>query len=271
MKRAQIIDIWDVRTFDTELLGELRSYSDLIKSYMDTEIEIFLEREASCHRGIPIENPYGGSYVWLLEHIMDYMKSRVIRAWHYTRLTEPETVRLKASGIHVSTVDALRERLSFLVSLGDFSNEVADALFSASPFNNRKQLTARSGQFWMTSHPIPIDEGGVTPLLSNWGGESVHFWLQDTKLQHLVSKIGKPRVVEVAVPLVRTRKAYAAADGVLGAWGRSLACKPPREAFDLYVEQALGPDSVLKVITEDEAQFAALAKGYPKGFTTAEI
>ncbi|MES2176114.1 MAG: hypothetical protein V4523_19540 [Pseudomonadota bacterium] len=51
---------------------------------------------------------------------------------------------------------------------GAFTKEVADRLFADSPYQS-DQLAARSGKFWMTSHPVDIEDGGVEILLESWG------------------------------------------------------------------------------------------------------
>jgi hypothetical protein len=39
------------------------------------------------------------------------METRTIRAWHYTRLTDAEVVAMRMTGISLSSLDAIRQRL----------------------------------------------------------------------------------------------------------------------------------------------------------------
>ncbi|MBA8832989.1 MULTISPECIES: hypothetical protein [Rhizobium] len=133
--------------------------------------------------------------------------------WHYTRLTDDEAKLLQSDGIHTSNLAAIRKRLDAQVTAGVISAKVADALHGASPFHH--QMEARSGKFWMTSHPFPADHHGVELLLAHWGGEGVYFWLEDGQLIELVKGIGRPRVIEVAVPLQVTTSAYSGAKAVI--------------------------------------------------------
>ena len=110
----------------------------------------------------------------------------------------------------------------------------------------------------MTSHPLGTDDSGVELLLGNWGGESVYFWLQDNFLEGLVSCIGRPRVLEIVVPIDATNHAYSAAKAVLGAFGLTLGCSPDRGAFDLYCKNPLGPEKILAIHTEGETFFTNL-------------
>ena len=57
---------------------------------------------------------------------------------------------------------------SALVAAGELTSAQANALFDAGPFQS-KQRESRSGKFWMTLHPIAVDDGGVEPLLGHWG------------------------------------------------------------------------------------------------------
>ena len=118
----------------------------------------------------------------------------------------------------------------------------------------------------MTSSPIPIGDSGITLLLKNWGGELVYFWIKDAALRELVAGIGKPRVIEMAIPLDLTRHTYSAAKAIVATFGRTLGCEPDRGAFDLYATRALGVEAVIAIHTEGEPNFMALAQGYPSGF-----
>jgi hypothetical protein len=66
----------------------------------------------------------------------------------------------------------------------------------------------------------------VKLLLENWGGESTYFWLENEGLKALVAKIGRPRILEVAIPIAKTRHGYSAGRAVIGAFARTLKCRP---------------------------------------------
>lgn len=255
-----LIDVWNIDTFDDELLGELRLHAQVIQDYMNTATQLHNQNIESDRREPAPTNPHYGHYLWLIEHIMDYMNSRSIRTWHYTRLTDDEVEGIRRAGVHPSTLETTRNRLDARVVAGDFSAEVADELFKASPLQNREQLEARANRFWMTSHPLEIDDCGVELLLGNWGGEAVYFWLQDNRLETIVASIGKPRVLELVVPVNTTDRAYYAAESVLGSFGLVLGCSPERGAFDLYCSSPLGPDAVLAIHTEGEPRFTILGR-----------
>jgi hypothetical protein len=262
---THLIDVWNVETFDEDVLRKLRARAELVRSYIATEWEI-LESEASGLRPAYRSNPHSKSYHRLLEDLDRDMETRTIRAWHYTRLTDAEVEAMRATGIDLSSLGAIRQRLDMQVAAKEISAGTADALYGASPFHHPDQIGPRSDKFWMTSHPVEIGDGRVTLFLRNWGGEGVYFWLNDEQLKTAVANIGKPRVIEVAVPLDATNRAYLAGKAVVATFARSLGCMPDFGAFDLYARRALGPDTILEVHTEGEAAFAEIGKVYPQKF-----
>jgi hypothetical protein len=260
------IDVWNVATFDDELAAHLRAAADLIRDYLTTSRRQYLEREASDHtQPYPI-NPYGSEYVAYTDGLVPWMQARSIRAWHYTRMTDAEAAALQRDGVHLSDLAAIRRRLDGQIAAGAFSADVAEALFVGSPFQS-EQLESRSGKFWMVSHPRDIEDSGVELLLESWGGEAVYFWQRDPDLQSLLKRIGRPRVIELAVPLAATNHAYSAGRAVVSAYARTLGCHAEGGAFDLYARQALGPEAILKIHSEGDTTFGAIARGYPAGFS----
>lgn len=261
-----MIDVWDVQSFDDDLLAKLRANTELIHSYFVTEKKNFLEY-TGADRWIPYpSNPYAGAHEDLVACISRKTGVRTIRAWHYTRLTDAEVDIIRQDGLHVCTPATVQQRLKAQVSAGMFSLEIADRLFAASPLHEREQRLGRLGKFWMVSYPVTVDDSGVELLLGNWGGEAVYFWLRDRELEKLVAGIGQPRVLELAVPLKVTGHAYSAASAVVATFGRALGCEPHRKDFDLYAQCALAPNAVIAIHIEGEHNFAALGQGYPAGF-----
>ena len=194
------IDVWDLATFDAELVAVLEANAHLIRNYMARDPEIFRTYELATGHERALTRPsnaFATDFAALKEALALEMQARTIRAWHYTRLTDSEAAALKSSGVVISTPDSLRTRLSTRVAAGDFDQTVADQLFMASPFHS-DQLGARSNKFWMTSHPIAIDDSGVEPLMARWGGEVASFWLKDAGLLTTLTGVGRRCIVELA-------------------------------------------------------------------------
>lgn len=259
------IDVWNIATFDQDLLTLLQAHGDVLRDYELTSRKNYEDQQAA-DGWVPLKgNPFATDRMYVLEQIiMPAMEPRTIRAWHYTRLTDAEADLLRANGIHMSDVTGVRCRLDAQVAAGAINADVANVIYSKSPFH--AQSDVRSGKFWMVSHPYPTTHGGVELLLQHWGGEGVYFCLKDPAHIELVQGIGRPRVIEVAVPLSVTPSAYSAAKAVVATYVTSLGGEPDWPAFDLYTTNALGTDAILDIHTEGDPNFAALARGYPVGF-----
>jgi len=266
---AAQIDVWNVETFDATLRRDLDAHAGLIGDYLQTSRRLMLEREASTRLMEYPENPYAQDYINLKERLMSVMDARTIRGWHYTRMTDAEVDRMQQEGVHLATLETIRSRLAAQVAAGAMTQGMADQLFADSPFKG-EQHAARSGKFWMVSHPVNPVSSGVRPLLGSWGGEATYFWQQEPDLRQLLRSIGRPRVLEVAVPLAQTRHSYRAAEAVVAAYARSLDCRPEEDGFDLFSEAALGPDAILAIHSEGDESFVGLARGYPKDYIERE-
>jgi hypothetical protein len=266
---APPIDVWNLATFDNELLALLQSHGDVLVEYELTDRKNYQEQQVA-DQWVPLkENPYAADRMYILENmVMPAMEQRTIRAWHYTRLTDEEAAFLKADGVYMSDVADIRRRLDAQVAAGTLTVEIANAIYWESPFH--AQADARSGKFWMVSHPFAATDGGVELLLQHWGGEGVYFWLKDPAHIELVQGIGRPRIIELAVPLSVTTSAYSSAKAVVATYVASLGGKPDWPVFDLYATSALGADAVLDLHSEGDPNFAAMADGYPAGFVNPD-
>ncbi|GGJ25287.1 hypothetical protein [Neoroseomonas lacus] len=266
------LDVWDAGSFDPPLMALLRDGADLIQSYFETDHRLFLHerRHGGDLRYKKPSNPHAAAFIAFWERLGDEIGDRTIRAFHYTRLTDGEVKSITRDGIHLSSPASLRRRLEDRIAEGLLTREHADSLLAASPFAG-DQLELRTDRFWMISHPTIISNSGVAPLMAHWGGEVTHFWMEDAELLARLSVIGKPRVIEVAVPLGQTRHKRSAATAVIAAFGRSIGCIPEKGDFDLYVAAALPPDAILAIHTEGEPTFAEMGQKYPPGFVDVGI
>lgn len=265
---AQPIDVWDFNTFDPALIAAIEGRSELIKRYLQTDQKNFLAYDLGREPRQSLlrpDNPFASEFHALEEVVGKEMECRTIRAFHYTRMTDNEVAMLRRDGIHLSMPDTLRRRLNDLVTTGSMPLETADNLYAQSPFHS-DQLESRSNKFWMASHPIEVDNGGVVPLMSRWGGEVASMYFRDQVVLDLLASIGRPRIVEVAVPLVATRHSYSAGKAVITTFARSIGCISEKSAFDLYTKQSLPASAILAVRTDGDAEFVNMGRSYPGGY-----
>jgi hypothetical protein len=199
---ANLIDVWDAKTFDEELDALLTRSSELIRNYVVTESRIFLEydrRRGERKLMTRPNNPYAGGFLSLKEDLGRLMRERVIRAWHYTRLTEKEVEEMLKEGLPLSTPATLRSRLNSLVQANLLTSDRVETLYAASPFHSN-QLEGRSGKFWVVSHPIPFL---IQASNASWplGRRSCFFLDGRPRIDRRCSGIGQARVLELAIPL----------------------------------------------------------------------
>jgi hypothetical protein len=267
------IDVWNLATFDPELIALLEANADLIRGYMQRDHEIFLTFELATGPDRALFRPnnvYAAGFVDLKDALSVEMEARTIRAWHYTRLTNTEADALKSKGVEISTIVSLKARLAARVAAGDFNQAVADDLFIASPFHSN-QLGGRKDKFWLTSHPTAVDDTGVVPLMAYWGGEVASFWQKDPAHLATLAGVGRRSIVEVAVPLAQTRHTHSAGEAVIATYGRSLGCIPSKHAFDLYVTSPLPGSAIRAIHTEPDSAFAAMGVTFPAGFVDVDL
>jgi hypothetical protein len=261
---ANPVDVWDAHTFDSELMDVLENEVDLIRKFFETERQIFLSYDLG--RGprntiVRPQNPHARAFNAFQESMSGEMQRRIIRAFHYTRLTDREVETINRKGVHLSTPETLRRRLDGLIAAGQLTRNAAEQIYAGSPFQG-DQLQVRSDKFWMTSHPVSVDDGGVEYLLAYWGGEVASMWISDDGLRSLLASLGKPRIIEIAVPMSSTRHALGAGQAVVATFARLHGAITDKRAFDVYVERSLPPAVVLAVHTEGDVPFVGMGRGY---------
>jgi hypothetical protein len=180
---ANLIDLWSVRTFDSELLAALRADKALIRNYFVTRTRSTTEHEAGDHRELEPSNPHFHEFEALEQRIGLMMVARVIRSWHFSRLTNKEVAVFRSEGIFLLTEHTLRRRLNARVDDSLLSAEQAKKLYDESVLH--VQSNSRANIFSLTSHPHAINDSDVRDLLASWGGEVVYHWLQDPLLTEL--------------------------------------------------------------------------------------
>jgi hypothetical protein len=96
-------------------------------------------------------------------------------------------------------------------------------------------------------------------------------WTKDPVLLATLAAMGRPYIVELAVPLAQTRHSYSAAQAVVATFGRALGCFPSKYAFDLYVTTALPADWILRVHSEGDPSFHRMGVKYPLGYLHVDL
>ncbi len=249
-----LLDTSNPKTFDDELLVALRGNHTVIQDYLIRDREIFetYDNYYGPDRPLPRpDNPHSIPFQAFQERLIPLMETRVIRGFHYTRMTDAELETMRAQGIHLSTPSYLETRLDALLSAGLLTVDEVRTILDQSPF--KTQLDIRQNMFWMVSSRLPMDDGGVKPLLAAWGGEVASMHLTDQGLLAKLQSIGRPRMIEIAAPLSATNQTFSAACAVVAAYALQYGWPSEEGVFDFYVKKDLPADALLSVFTQDNA------------------
>ena len=255
-----------MNTFDAELRAVFEANTDSICSYFLREREIFdTYHLASVFDRSPFrpENEYSRSFSSSELQISNLMMSRSIRSFHNARLTDDEVETFLGEGINLSTSESLHSRLARLVSTGNLTEEEALVLEDASPFKTQQDI--REGKFWKTSHPLTISDVGLEEILGIWGGEVASFHLGDGPLKSKLSKIGRPRVVEVAVPLSDSQHVYQSAQAAIATFTAKFGYLSDRKEFDLFFTSPLPGSAIIRINSAGDESFEQMGLSYPEG------
>ena len=256
------IDLWDPASFDLELRATLTAHTDLLRAFWSEDALIEAEYETSSRPLPRRSNPHWHALDALQADLDARLRTRIARVWHYTRLTDAEVDGFRVHGPGLSTADTFRARLTAQVRAGLLTQDQAAAIWAASALLG-EQRDAREGQFCMTAVPFPPTYDGVEELLRYWGGEAAAFHLKDETLRAHLQTIGKPRILEIALPLAAVRPSTQLAKAVLSAHAHNEAIDAGSFMVDLFAIQPLSPASLIAVHTEGEASYAALGSTYP--------
>ena len=123
----------------------------------------------------------------------------------------------------------------------------------------------RTGRLWTTVIPLPHNDSGVTPLLESCGGESAYFWLRDERVSATLKRLGTPRIIEIETALTDNLNGYSVAEIALRAWARRLGAPTNLCGCDLSITGSIASAKVIRIHTEGDGTFDAVATTYPEG------
>jgi hypothetical protein len=268
------ISLWDVSTYDATLIGILREHAELIQDFHVTKNRISLKYDQGPNRGRLEPRPmkrHAEAYYILEKDIAECLRDRTVHAFHYSRLTCAEVETLRSDGIHLSTAKTFRARMAARAAEGLLTPIDVDTIYAASPIHDSQEL--RAGRFYMTSHPIPPAHMAVSDLLGHWGGEVAYMWLVDSSLVAKLQVMGRPRIIEIALPMAATpdHDAHNAATSALRAFALHLGCVADKHPVDLCAIRPLPPQVVLAVHTEGDPAFKGMGRDYPAGYVDTDL
>lgn len=256
-----MVDPWDPKSFSGEITHILTDNSELILNYFTEESKLMDEHLNSSPYESLKPNKFHSNYSDFKDNILTpILKASRIRVWHYTRLIDAE-VDMMTNKLVLSSLDFLQLRLGILVSYGLVSCKESELVFKKSVFH--KQEKNRSGMLWSTTIPLPSSDSGVAPLMDSWGGESAYFWLSNDDVKLKLKRIGLKRIIEIETGLSDKYNADNVSETILQAWAKKLGVVISPEGTDLAITSCIENARVIKVHTEGEVSFNAVANTYP--------
>lgn len=257
------MDAWDPGTFDQELVHLLDDFSELIEDYFREDARLMAAYLNADSYETLQSNQYAGEFLSFREHrIAPLLISRRVRLWHYTRLTDVETRAMKEELVP-STLEGLGRRLHRLVEMNLISETEAQLMYAQSPFH--EQADSRRNRLWTVTVPRSPRDSGVVPLLRSWGGEAAYFWISDTDIAHKLTKIGRPRVVEIEGSLSDGLNSFSVAETVLQAWARTLGVAVRVTGSDLALSSSVATARAVRVHTHGDSLYEQIGLKYPEG------
>lgn len=273
-----MIDLWDLKTYTTDIMKVLESGRQTIAGFHEREHEL---RNAPPQKTqiqrllshIP-ENEFEDRLNDLRDELGHLLSSKVVRGFHYCRLIDAEADGFLTNGIILTSTDFLRQRVDRLVELDHLTRAQGDKIVNQTALDRPAEFGHRVG-FNLTATPIQTDSSFVDLLLRYWGGESAYWVFQEVDedlLTHLET-VGRPRIIEVAVPveaLEYGETGAGMASDLVNVYANSIGI-PQTVRRDLRLKATLPPTSILKVVTQGESDFDNFAHSYPATYeATAE-
>lgn len=120
-----------------------------------------------------------------------------IRAFHCTRLLDPESAALRQEGLRASSDSLMRSKLHAAVAAGAITRWQADQLHADSPLHRQRRNREHLLCAVTTRRTLDEEADGLDLLLTHWGGEIIYFWQRNEALIARLRSIGKPSIVVV--------------------------------------------------------------------------
>jgi hypothetical protein len=143
--RWVMVDLWDIGTYDEEILDHhLERHKEVIDGYFDLERKkaVMVAKLATWE---PIQpNPFATDYVAGVEGLGGVMSAKIVRAFHYSRMTDDEIEILRADGIVPTSVGFLKTRVDRQVAAGRLSRIRATRSSSVALGKQRDSASAKA-------------------------------------------------------------------------------------------------------------------------------
>jgi hypothetical protein len=179
--------------------------------------------------------------------------------YHCTRLHDGEIGRVQREGLRPLSPGLFEERLADSVARGLLTADTAVRLRA----RNQVADSNRIGMVWFIfTENLLRQEWGVGRFFRSWGGEALYnLHEDDPETGAALAAIGKPCVVEAAVPAVEIETYDLVGERVLRAFLERRKIRTGHGSdMQGHTKVALSGDQVLRVIRSDDPEFERLTK-----------
>lgn len=232
---SEALRVDDLTSIPTELSARLHDLRQLFESYP------FVENLLST----PALNR-------LAMELDEHLRSHWIRAYHCTK--EPSEGHFRVQGLRVTNI--AQHQAEFVAQFGDRFTAAELSEMNTSWHNyfvKGRQRELRDGQLWAClTRNLILDDCGVDLFFSLYGGEAISMPFDDhPTITPKLRSIGRPVVVEVAVPGVNLCANYPMSTALLSRYHQTV--RQDARIFDSEAmwRSAVAPEHVLSVTPLD--------------------
>ena len=202
------VEIEDINSWPPEFQKLAIQNKALVISHHEECLRIYRFYEDDDYlRKNPPKNRYKQAYRALVDQLEALLAPHRIIAYHCSRLTKEEIVNIKQEGLRILTADLVNKKLDQCLSHG-YLEQAEYKRIKNSPHlfeSLNDQLDSRTGKIhFCASRTTLRDDHAVYRLFRSWGGEALYRGHeQDSRLAHVIGRIGVPCIVVSVIPFMR--------------------------------------------------------------------
>jgi hypothetical protein len=172
-------------------------------------------------------------------------------AYHCTRLLDEEVEAVHAGGLRPLTRALVDERMERAQALGYLTDAERNRLRARNVFAI-DDARYRENQVCLVLSRAGLDDDGVVPLMSRWGGEAIYMVEPDSEAP--AAFLGRPTVVVAAIDLSMSHQASPTFPS-LGKMFVATVLGLEHRVADVFLRQAVPAEDVLEVWQPGHAEY----------------
>jgi hypothetical protein len=192
--------------------------------------------------------------------VRELLRGRRLTAFHATRLLDHERDMISFQGLCVFGRTLFENRINAALDQGALSATEHQALLGAHMYavGEEHKRGLREGQVCLIlgRSLLANHVHAVSPLLSTWGGEGIYFSSGATELRPLLTSLGRPTIIRVAIQVHADNRAQRCSPGLSNLLvGRYRRLKDVHG--DVFHRASIPPHNVLEIWQPGDAAYDA--------------